>query len=78
VELLENQYAYKAMTAAANPYGDGFASTRIAQLLQQIPDPVASFARQDSDSSRAPQALDCVASNTLHTGDSFPEPPAEA
>lgn len=33
-ELLENSKAYNAMTHAANPYGDGFASKRIADILE--------------------------------------------
>ena len=31
--LLENKDAYDAMTKASNPYGDGFASKRIANIL---------------------------------------------
>jgi UDP-N-acetylglucosamine 2-epimerase (non-hydrolysing) len=37
--LLRDPAAYRAMTAAANPYGDGMASRRIVQLLE--PQPVA-------------------------------------
>jgi UDP-N-acetylglucosamine 2-epimerase (non-hydrolysing) len=37
--LLRDPVAYRAMTAAANPYGDGRASRRIVQLLE--PQPVA-------------------------------------
>lgn len=33
-ELLENQEAYSAMSHAANPYGDGSASRRIADVLE--------------------------------------------
>ena len=33
-ELLENKEAYDAMTHASNPYGDGFASKRIADILE--------------------------------------------
>lgn len=33
-ELLENSEAYNAMAHAANPYGDGFASKRIADILE--------------------------------------------
>lgn len=33
-ELLENQEAYNAMAHASNPYGDGFASKRIADILE--------------------------------------------
>ena len=32
--LLENQEAYDAMSKASNPYGDGFASRRIADILE--------------------------------------------
>lgn len=32
--LLENQEAYEAMSTASNPYGDGFASKRIADILE--------------------------------------------
>ena len=32
-ELLEDRAAYEAMAHAANPYGDGFASRRIADIL---------------------------------------------
>lgn len=34
-ELLENQEAYEAMSKASNPYGDGLASVRIADILEQ-------------------------------------------
>lgn len=33
-ELLENQKIYDAMAHASNPYGDGFASKRIADILE--------------------------------------------
>ena len=33
-ELLENEAAYKAMANASNPYGDGFACKRIADVLE--------------------------------------------
>ena len=33
-ELLENQKAYEAMSKACNPYGDGYASKRIADVLE--------------------------------------------
>lgn len=33
-ELLSNQSAYDAMSKASNPYGDGFASERIADILE--------------------------------------------
>lgn len=33
-ELLENPAAYEAMSKASNPYGDGFASKRIADILE--------------------------------------------
>lgn len=33
VELLDNQDSYDAMTHASNPYGDGFACKRIADIL---------------------------------------------
>jgi UDP-N-acetylglucosamine 2-epimerase (non-hydrolysing) len=32
-ELLENEDAYKRMSNASNPYGDGFACKRIADIL---------------------------------------------
>lgn len=35
-ELLENDQAYNAMAHAANPYGDGFACKRIADVLEKI------------------------------------------
>ena len=31
--LLVNENAYKQMSNASNPYGDGFASKRIAEIL---------------------------------------------
>lgn len=34
-ELLENEKSYKAMAMANNPYGDGHASERIADILEQ-------------------------------------------
>ncbi len=34
-ELIENQDAYEAMSKASNPYGDGFASKRIADILEE-------------------------------------------
>lgn len=34
-ELLENPCAYKAMSQASNPYGDGFACKRIADILEE-------------------------------------------
>lgn len=34
-ELLENKEAYDAMSKACNPYGDGFACKRIADILQK-------------------------------------------
>ena len=33
--LLENEEAYKRMSNASNPYGDGFASKRIADILEE-------------------------------------------
>ena len=33
-ELLENQEAYQAMAKACNPYGDGQACKRIADILE--------------------------------------------
>lgn len=36
-QLLDDQTAYDAMAHAANPYGDGFASVRIANILQGLP-----------------------------------------
>ncbi len=33
-ELLENEAAYSAMSTASNPYGDGMASVRIADILE--------------------------------------------
>ena len=32
--LLENQEAYEKMSKASNPYGDGFACKRIADILE--------------------------------------------
>ena len=34
-ELLEDDSAYRAMANASNPYGDGYASRRIADILEQ-------------------------------------------
>jgi len=34
-ELLVDPKAYEAMSKASNPYGDGFASKRIADILEQ-------------------------------------------
>jgi UDP-N-acetylglucosamine 2-epimerase (non-hydrolysing) len=33
--LLENKDAYEAMSQASNPYGDGFACKRIADILEK-------------------------------------------
>ena len=33
-ELLENKEAYDKMSQASNPYGDGFACKRIADILE--------------------------------------------
>lgn len=33
-ELLENETAYKKISMASNPYGDGFACKRIADILK--------------------------------------------
>lgn len=33
--LLENKIEYEKMSYASNPYGDGFASRRIADILEQ-------------------------------------------
>lgn len=33
-ELLENETAYKKISMASNPYGDGFACKRIADILE--------------------------------------------
>lgn len=33
-ELLENEEEYEKMSKASNPYGDGFASERIANILE--------------------------------------------
>ena len=35
-KLLENEYEYKKMSAAINPYGDGNASQRIVSFFQQL------------------------------------------
>lgn len=35
-ELLINENAYESMSNACNPYGDGYASSRIASVLEQI------------------------------------------
>ena len=32
--LLEDQQAYESMSKASNPYGDGFACKRIADILE--------------------------------------------
>ncbi|MCL2167165.1 MAG: UDP-N-acetylglucosamine 2-epimerase, partial [Clostridiales bacterium] len=34
--LLRDEAAYQAMAGGGNPFGDGFASVRIADILQQI------------------------------------------
>ena len=34
-ELLENKTAYDAMSHASNPYGDGFACKKIADILEK-------------------------------------------
>jgi UDP-N-acetylglucosamine 2-epimerase (non-hydrolysing) len=34
-QLLEDEEAYRAMANASNPYGDGFASVRIADILER-------------------------------------------
>ena len=34
-ELLEDNKAYEKMSQASNPYGDGFASQRIADIIIQ-------------------------------------------
>ena len=36
-ELLENSSVYEQMSKASNPYGDGFASKRIADILEDKP-----------------------------------------
>lgn len=33
--LLENRYEYEKMSMASNPYGDGYASKRIADILER-------------------------------------------
>ena len=33
-ELIDNEEVYKSMSNASNPYGDGFASKRIADILE--------------------------------------------
>ena len=40
-ELLDNRAAYEAMSHASNPYGDGFASMRIADALSNDDVPIA-------------------------------------
>lgn len=35
IELLENQQVYNKMSTASNPYGDGFACKRIADILEK-------------------------------------------
>lgn len=35
-ELLENEHVYKAMVQAVNPYGDGKACKRIADILEYV------------------------------------------
>ncbi len=35
--LLTDKDAYDAMSHASNPYGDGFASKRIADILEETP-----------------------------------------
>lgn len=35
-KLLENQVEYQKMSCASNPYGDGFASKRIADILEEL------------------------------------------
>ena len=35
-ELLENKDAYNAMACASNPYGDGFACKKIADIIEAI------------------------------------------
>lgn len=35
-ELLEDDSVYRAMSQASNPYGDGFASARIASILESV------------------------------------------
>lgn len=35
-ELLEDDSVYRAMSQASNPYGDGFASARIAAILESV------------------------------------------
>lgn len=36
-ELLENKREYEKMAHASNPYGDGYASVRIANILLGLP-----------------------------------------
>ena len=38
MELLENEEAYRRMSTASNPYGDGFACKRIADILEKTDD----------------------------------------
>ena len=35
-ELLDNEAAYNMMSSASNPYGDGMASKRIADILGRM------------------------------------------
>jgi UDP-N-acetylglucosamine 2-epimerase (non-hydrolysing) len=35
-ELLEDKAAYTAMARASNPYGDGYACKRIADILETV------------------------------------------
>ncbi len=35
-ELLDNRNVYNAMSKASNPYGDGYASQRIADILSYV------------------------------------------
>ena len=35
-ELLENKETYETMAKASNPYGDGFASKRIADIIEKM------------------------------------------
>lgn len=34
--LLENEEEYRKMSRADNPYGDGYASRRIADILEEV------------------------------------------
>lgn len=36
-ELLDSKEEYERMAHASNPYGDGYASARIANILQGLP-----------------------------------------